>query len=291
MSGISSRAANTLENKHKYNGIEYENSFDINIGEAFFRTHDPQLGRWWQIDPKPNASISQYASMENNPIRFIDPLGDTIVLPNEADRTAMLGYLNRALGGDHFSFNDKNQLQFTGNIKDFKGDKKDLVNGMLGVMGADYTATIKMSGFTAEETKTLDEQAKPNALGEKGGGVSLISIDNKTNKIVGATILIREGDLQPVTLYNEVYYYKDANGVLQKSDTRPFGVNATLAHAAKLKDGIPQTVPNTAANVIFHEIGHLIYENKSQKDVIRYENKARKLLGMPQRSSSDPEHQ
>jgi RHS repeat-associated protein len=82
MSGISSRAANTLENKHKYNGIEYENSFDINIGEAFFRTHDPQLGRWWQIDPKLEASlnISPYAAMDNNPVIKSDPLGDIAII-------------------------------------------------------------------------------------------------------------------------------------------------------------------------------------------------------------------
>ncbi|RXK86628.1 NucA/NucB deoxyribonuclease domain-containing protein [Filimonas effusa] len=76
MAGISSRAAGKLQNKRKYNGIEYENSFDVNIGEAFFRTHDPQLGRWWQIDPKPSHSESPYSAMSNNPILNSDPLGD-----------------------------------------------------------------------------------------------------------------------------------------------------------------------------------------------------------------------
>ena len=78
MSGISSKALNGApENKKKYNGIEYENSFDINIGEAFFRTHDPQLGRWWQIDPRPNDMMSPYCAMDNNPIKNLDFLGDT----------------------------------------------------------------------------------------------------------------------------------------------------------------------------------------------------------------------
>jgi RHS repeat-associated protein len=80
MAGISSKAAGGLENKRKYNGIEYENSFDLNIGEAFFRTHDPQLGRWWQIDPKLEAtlSLSPYVAMNNNPISLTDPLGDIV---------------------------------------------------------------------------------------------------------------------------------------------------------------------------------------------------------------------
>lgn len=88
MSGISSKALNfgSPENKKKYNGIEYENSFDVNIGEAFFRTHDPQLGRWWQLDPKPNEFESLYAAMGNNPILKADPLGDTSVYYNSAGK-------------------------------------------------------------------------------------------------------------------------------------------------------------------------------------------------------------
>jgi RHS repeat-associated protein len=78
MAGISSRAAGRVENKKKYNGIEYENAFDLNMGETFFRTHDPQLGRWWQVDPKAELgiSISPFAAMDNNPISRVDPLGD-----------------------------------------------------------------------------------------------------------------------------------------------------------------------------------------------------------------------
>lgn len=80
MAGISSKAAGKLENKRRFNGIEYENSFDLNIGEAFFRTHDPQLGRWLQIDPKLEATlaISPYVAMNNNPISLTDPLGDIV---------------------------------------------------------------------------------------------------------------------------------------------------------------------------------------------------------------------
>ena len=80
MAGISSKAAGKAENKKKYQGYESNTVFDLNIYEAFYRTHDPQIGRWWQIDPKPESglAISHYAAMNNNPISGIDLLGDVV---------------------------------------------------------------------------------------------------------------------------------------------------------------------------------------------------------------------
>lgn len=80
MAGISSRAAGGVENRKKFNGIEETRDLDLNQYDAFFRTMDPQIGRWWQIDPKPNFMESPYAAMGNNPIFNMDPLGDTIKL-------------------------------------------------------------------------------------------------------------------------------------------------------------------------------------------------------------------
>ena len=78
MAGISSKAAGKLENRKQYNGIEHTTDLDLNQYDAFFRTMDPQLGRWFQIDPKVDSmfSWSPYVSMFDNPVRFIDPLGD-----------------------------------------------------------------------------------------------------------------------------------------------------------------------------------------------------------------------
>lgn len=45
---------------------------------AMFWEYDTRIGRRWNLDPKPNPCISQYATFALNPIWFSDPLGDTL---------------------------------------------------------------------------------------------------------------------------------------------------------------------------------------------------------------------
>lgn len=78
--GISSEALGSLENKKsKYNGYEYNTDFNINLYESFYRSHDPQIGRFLQPDPKPTDMESLYTAMGNNPIKNTDLLGDTTI--------------------------------------------------------------------------------------------------------------------------------------------------------------------------------------------------------------------
>jgi len=75
---LSSRALNRLQHNYLYNGIEQVADFDLGLYDAQYRTLDPQLGKWLQIDPAASdyAALSAYNSNFNDPIDFDDPFGD-----------------------------------------------------------------------------------------------------------------------------------------------------------------------------------------------------------------------
>ena len=81
MSGISSKALDFGDptNHKKFNSIEETRDLYLNQYDAFYRNLDPQIGRFLQIDPKLDSSYSwsPYTAMFDNPLKFIDPLGDS----------------------------------------------------------------------------------------------------------------------------------------------------------------------------------------------------------------------
>ncbi|MFY0255161.1 M15 family metallopeptidase [Chitinophaga sp. 30R24] len=67
--------------RYGFNGQEKSDEIkgEGNSYTAQFWEYDPRIGRRWNLDPKPQISISDYTVLRNNPNYYNDVLGDSII--------------------------------------------------------------------------------------------------------------------------------------------------------------------------------------------------------------------
>jgi RHS repeat-associated protein len=168
MAGISSKALNFGDpgNHKKFNGIEETRDLDLNQYDALFRNLDPQIGRWWQIDPKPDYMWSPYSAMNNNPIRYTDPLGDTLrVTGDRAAQKQFIKISNKALGGYY-----KTKIEKDGTVGFASTGKK-------GEMSARQTGFHNQVSDVLNEKKVINVGLVQKAHNVIGGSYDLSQID------------------------------------------------------------------------------------------------------------------
>jgi len=96
--------------RYGFNGQEREQQLNQSITSAEYWIYDGRLGRRWNVDPRTNPSISNYACFANNPLIFTDLKGDTTLFYNMANNE-LLGTYNDASPMKRIKVNAKSYNQ------------------------------------------------------------------------------------------------------------------------------------------------------------------------------------
>ena len=88
-----------------------------NTNTALFWEYDIRLGRRWNLDPKPQINISDYAVMGNNPIFLIDPYGDEVKTVKERYKTMKDGSEKKL---SRFSLRKADRIEITHTVISMK---------------------------------------------------------------------------------------------------------------------------------------------------------------------------
>ena len=192
-------------NKYTFNSHELNEELGVNLNFTKFRTYDPAIGRWWQIDPKPAVSNSSYSFVNNNPIGQNDILGDTLraVNPVSAKRSLALiqssfGVVNSTkvsslfkLGKDGVTYNSISKKDLRNATRGLDRNQKALAKGYSKAINSTNVNTVevvrrkdKLSDTSMKNLRDGDD-AKKDGTGAgiddtHGGGLTInTSYDGK----------------------------------------------------------------------------------------------------------------
>ena len=126
-----------------FNGQEKDNeiSGEGNAYTAMFWEYNPRLGRRWNLDPKPQINISDYACFGNDPIWFGDPLGDEFITKadkkkaDKIDKTATnrIALLKEKLKSSSLTETQRNNYQSSiDNLNGVKNEIQEMRNSKTG---------------------------------------------------------------------------------------------------------------------------------------------------------------
>jgi hypothetical protein len=181
--------------KYRYGFNSQEKTTEIapNTFTAMYWEYDSRIARRWNVDPKPNVSISVYAVFENNPILFNDPLGDTLL--NKADqRTA--NRIEKKINKTNASLN-KQATKLNSKIAaaDAKGNtaKADRLRGKLADVNARIATNTNTLGnlnkIRNDQTQAYTFNQLPSGSTEGGTMLKTMSVNRINQSVVVMNVL------------------------------------------------------------------------------------------------------
>jgi RHS repeat-associated protein len=229
MAGTSDKAVKTqyATNKYRYNGKELQNQeFSDGSGLEEYdygaRMQDPQLGRFWTIDPMVDKffPLSPYSYVANNPVLINDPTGKDWSITVDVDKK----------GTTHF------HILFTGAVVDETSDQKGQADKMAKTITSQFESLFNEDkSKDSKNAFTVDAKAEIRAVKSED--------DVAENETIFKIEDAHSDDLK----------YKDDKG----HDQYAAGAELNGKEIAISENLVPDAIAGNANKTIPHEIGHL----------------------------------
>ena len=118
LTGIEFQYGGIKENKYLYNGKELLDDLNLNLYDYGQRMYDPTIGRFNRIDrfSEKYHGLSSYQYGANNPIKYIDVNGDSIIVNTQIAIPTITGGINVnvSLHYNNGTFNFQNGAEYSG---------------------------------------------------------------------------------------------------------------------------------------------------------------------------------
>lgn len=236
-----------------FNGQEKDNEVagEGNSYTAEFWHYDTRLGRRFNLDPVDQISISNYAAFRNNPIIFIDPLGDEVVNGDQLDANAKKSERDgRADVRKDFMKNlkidetttKKDFLKNGGNEDDWK--TYESLTDEVKQLTKDYEVFQARADITAETIKKWAESS-PKIFAEAN------------NQNVDMILISR--DLSKEEYYGKNEIYTSSDGITFMTPRFPFYNKPCIVVVADFNVNITSKDQETGGFTLNHEAGHFVY--------------------------------
>jgi len=284
MAGISSQAAGSLINKRHYNGKEMQNKeFNDGSGLELYdfgsRDQDPQLGRWWSIDPLANKRdwLSPYNFVQNNPVIRIDPNGETdfkmnqksgdiTQVGNKNDKPDRLLKTDRKgnvkIKGNSFLVKKSERGQPRVAIDNIaKGILKDGINfqkndNVIDVGGKGQPSVEGVKSFTLQLSEYVGKEIKGFSYSSDGSG-------NVTDMVLGKYVNndLKKSYGSPQELNMKYGDNFSLNNIVQQFHTHPNGELGATQSDPRLSDDVTglqsdkRQIPNASFIVLYRISG------------------------------------